>query len=185
MKNAKQDKLVKKMIMHYEPSNVWEYQQGKASNIGTSYLEQKEEEGKQYEQMNYEKLNKYIDWLMLSDQTMRKEIHKMKRIIQEMNDAMEKNNDTLQKIKEKFKKQSEEIDWLYKKVSKQKEKLKKEQLQTKKLKKFVRYIGFGLQINSLSDNLDKMLKKCSYKVETYTIPERFRRNALDYKNERN
>lgn len=72
MKNAKQNKVVKKTIRNYEPNNAWKYQQEKESNIGMSHLEQKEEEGKQYEQMNYEQLKKYVDCLMLSEQEMQK-----------------------------------------------------------------------------------------------------------------
>lgn len=176
MKNVKQNKVVEKIIMRYMQNNTFQYQR---LNTEADFFKQKEEESKQYEQQNYKQMNEDIVYFMLLVQTMQKKVRKMKRTMKEMADSMEKNNDTLQRMEKKFKKQSDEIDRLCQKVSKQKAELKKEQSQAKQLKKIIRCIGMRSGINSMSDNLDKILKKYSERIGTYGIQGRARREVFD------
>lgn len=176
MKNVKQNKLIEKVIMSRIQNSIPQYQ---TRNIKADFLEQKEEESKQYEQQNYNQLNDDMLYFMLLVQDIEKRVSKMEKSIEKIANHMEKTDDILEKVEKKLKKQSNEIDRVYQKVSKQKAELKKEQSQAKQLEKIIRCIGVGLGINNMSDNVDKILKKCSDNIGTYRIQRKSKKGIID------
>lgn len=101
----------------------------------------------------------------LALQENQKELRKVKKFINEMNTYVCALDKRYHKMEKKVQEVSDKIDVIEKKRARQKACLKKYGSRIRQQKKAIRFMGACIGINNPADNLEKVLNKCSKKLD--------------------
>lgn len=133
--------------------------------VENSLLE-KEEASRCYEQQALRQRDSGLAYMAIRFQELKKELHKIKKSMNDVKMRVNALEDNSHKLEKKLKGLSEKVDKLCQRNDKQKVALKKSHSQMHLQKKILRLMGAYLGINNSSDNLEKIMNKCSKKLDS-------------------
>lgn len=134
-------------------------------SVENSLLE-KEEASRCYEQQSLRQRDSDLAYMVVQFQELNKELHKIKKSMNDVKMRVNALEDNFHKLEKKLKGLSEKVDKLCQRNDKQKVALKKYHSQMHLQKKILRLMGTYFGINNSSDNLEKILNKCSKKLDS-------------------
>lgn len=137
-------------------------------SVENSLLE-KEEASRCYEQQSLRQRDSDLAYMVVQFQELNKELHKIKKSMNDVKMRVNALEDNSHKLEKKLKGLSKKVDKLCQRNDKQKVALKKYHSQMHLQKKILRLMGTYFGINNSSDNLEKILNKCSKKLDSAYI----------------
>lgn len=165
-KRRKADRLEEILVSNYARSLA---AQGRQEQPVENSLLEKEEASRCYEQQSIRQRDSDLAYMVIQFQELKKELHKLKKSMNDVKVHVNALKDNSHKSEKKLKILSEKVDKLCQRNNKQKVALKKYRSQMHLQKKILRLMGAYLGINNSSDNLEKIVNKCSKKLDSAYI----------------
>lgn len=163
MKRNKADYIEDILMRSYERFIASQSRQ--EQSVENSLLE-KEEASRCYEQQSLRQRDSDLAYMVVQFQELNKELHKIKKSMNDVKMRVNALEDNSHKLEKKLKGLSEKVDKLWQRSYKQKNALNKYRSQMRLQKKILRLMGAYFGINNSSDNLEKILNKCSKKLDS-------------------
>lgn len=136
--------------------------------LGNDLL-QKEDASRWQERQFVRQRDSELAYMAMQVKELKEELHKVKKSMRGMEVSIRALNDNSDKREKKWKGLSEQVDKLWQKSFKQKDALKKYRAQMRLHKKILRLMGTYIGMNHPSDSLDRILNKCSKKLDLRAV----------------
>lgn len=161
-KRNEADHLMDILMRGYAQAIALQY--GQERPVGNSLLE-KEDASRGQEWKLDRQRDSELAYMAMQVKELKEELHKVKKSMRGMEISIRVLNDNSDKREKKLRGLSEQVDKFWKRSLKQKTTLKRYRSQMHLHKKILRLMGTYVGINHPSDSLDRILNKCSKKLD--------------------